>query len=241
MTHSETIGKISEALAKAQLKIEGAVKDSANPFYKSKYADLSTVWDACHVHLNGEGIAIVQSNGNADGGVQVTTMLSHSSGEWIKDTLTLYPKDTLPQSAGSAITYGRRYSLASMTGVCPVDDDGEATMGRKESKPVYTPKQSDKTTPETPVQASSVEDELKAEIVRLVKADISVKVETAPEYQAYVQTKTGYDLVVENYQNIIDVLSGKKQHLGTQEIEAIMNSPSTSVAATEMRKGMSKK
>lgn len=122
-------------------------------------------------------------------------------------------------------------------------DDDNTPLPEETPKVVPTRSYSPQNARQEPpaIAASSVESELKAEIVRLVKADISVKVETAPEYQAYVQTKTGYDLVVDNYQNIIDVLSGKKPHLATQEIESIMNSPSTSIAATEMRKGMSKK
>lgn len=129
-SHSETLGKIATALAKAQAKIEGAKKDAENDFYKSSYADLSSVWDACHGPLSENEIAVVQLPQSGTDAVTIVTMLIHSSGEWIKSTLTMVPKDKGPQAVGSALTYARRYALSAMVGVCPVDDDGEAAMGR---------------------------------------------------------------------------------------------------------------
>jgi len=57
---SEQINELATALAKAQGKITGALKDSANPFYKSRYADLASVWDACRAALSENGLAVVQ-------------------------------------------------------------------------------------------------------------------------------------------------------------------------------------
>ena len=132
MTHSETINEIAAALAKAQGQIKGAVKDAANPFFKSKYADLASVWDACRVALTANGIAVVQSpSSTEDGRVSVTTMLLHGSGQWIAETLTVKPKDDGPQALGSVITYLRRYALAAFAGVAPEDDDAQAAEGQK--------------------------------------------------------------------------------------------------------------
>ena len=61
MIQSETIGKLSEALAKAQGAMQNAVKDSSNPFFKSTYADLASVWDACRKPLSDNGLAIIQT------------------------------------------------------------------------------------------------------------------------------------------------------------------------------------
>jgi hypothetical protein len=130
MLKSETIGKFAAALAQAQGKMKGAAKDSANPFFKSKYADLASVWDACRDALADASIAVVQLP-KADGAkVTVTTMLAHSEGEWVSEDLTVTAKDDSPQAVGSAITYCRRYGLASLVGVAPEDDDGEAAQGR---------------------------------------------------------------------------------------------------------------
>jgi hypothetical protein len=130
MQHSEQINELAAALAKAQGAMTGAVKDSANPFFKSRYADLESVWTACRKALTENGLSVVQSASATEGGVAVTTMLLHSSGQWMRDTLPLHPKDMSPQGIGSAITYGRRYALAAMAGVYQTDDDGEAAHGR---------------------------------------------------------------------------------------------------------------
>lgn len=137
MEKSETIGKLAEALAKAQGAIQGAIKDQANPYFKSKYADLSSVWDACRKPLSENGLAVVQTTCGYDpDSVTVETLLTHLSGEWIKSTLTMRPVKADPQGIGSCITYARRYSLAAMVGVAPEDDDGNAasTPQKFESK-----------------------------------------------------------------------------------------------------------
>lgn len=134
METSENIAELATALAKAQGVMGGALKDSANPFFKSKYADLESVWSACRKALSDNGLAVIQSNSGIEGGIQVTTMLVHSSGQWVRDAMPLFPKDNSPQGAGSAITYGRRYALASMVGVYQTDDDAETAHGR--GKPI---------------------------------------------------------------------------------------------------------
>lgn len=127
MQHSETINELAWALAKAQAKIEGAAKSSTNPHFKSKYADLAEVWSACRPALTENGISIVQSPEYVQGGVIVTTMLMHSTGQWLSSQLFMPVKQAdNAQAVGSAITYARRYALASMVGIAPEDDDGNA-------------------------------------------------------------------------------------------------------------------
>lgn len=142
LTHSESIKEIAAALAKAQGVIEGAIKDSANPFFKSKYADLSSVWAAVRGPLSSNGIAVIQSP-HVDGArVSVDTLLLHGSGEWVAGTMTATAKDDGPQAVGSTVTYLRRYALQSFAGVAPEDDDanaGEATDKKPQSKPVAMP------------------------------------------------------------------------------------------------------
>lgn len=132
---SVEIKDLAAALALAQAEMEGAKKDAANPFFKSKYADLSSVWEACRGPLTKHGLSVVQTtSSDENANTVVTTMLLHSSGQWIRDTLTAKPKENSPQGIGSTITYLRRYALAAIAGVAPEDDDGEAAQGRGSSK-----------------------------------------------------------------------------------------------------------
>lgn len=137
MNQSESIAKLSEALAKAQGVMEGASKDSNNPFFHSKYADLASVWDACRKPLADNGLSVVQT---ADfipehpDMVCIETILCHASGEWIKGRLAVKPVKADPQGVGSCITYLRRYSLQSIVGIAPEDDDGNAASGKQADK-----------------------------------------------------------------------------------------------------------
>lgn len=142
MRTSEQINEVAAALAKAQAVIKGAVKDSVNPHFRNRYADLASVWDACRGPITAHGLSVVQTLGTDAAGVRITTMLLHSSGQWIADDLIM-PAGNTPQTAGSAITYGRRYALAAIVGVAPEDDDAEAAEGRNQTarpaaKPVTT-------------------------------------------------------------------------------------------------------
>ena len=127
MKHSEQTDAISAALALAQGVMAGAKKDAANPFFKTKYADLASCWLACKDALTGNGIAVVQGNTPHDGGVQVQTRLMHKSGQWVEDDGLFVPATKADaQGFGSALTYARRYSLCAMVGIAPEDDDGNA-------------------------------------------------------------------------------------------------------------------
>lgn len=135
MNQSESIAKLSAALVKAQAEMSGAVKDSANPFFKSRYADLEAVIKAIKEPFAKYGLAYTQFPYTDDKGVGVVTRLIHESGEWIECGYTLPLTKLDPQAAGSAITYARRYALQAMSGIPAVDDDAEMAMGRTQ-KPV---------------------------------------------------------------------------------------------------------
>ncbi len=123
---SPNIGKLAEALAKAQAEMLPAVKDKKNPFFKSNYADLSSVWDSIRKPLTNNGLSIVQLTKLAESGTVLSTVLAHSSGEWVRSDYPITAVKNDPQGLGSAVTYARRYALAAMVGVCTEDDDGEA-------------------------------------------------------------------------------------------------------------------
>jgi hypothetical protein len=132
MTQSESIASLAKALSIVQGKMTYAVKDSANPFFKSKYADLESVWDACRSLLAENGLCVMQFPGEfIDGCMSLTTILAHSSGEWIKQTMEVPVTKPDAQGAGSAITYMRRYALAAVVGVVQADDDGNAASSPK--------------------------------------------------------------------------------------------------------------
>lgn len=129
--NSPQLDKLAFALAKAQGSITGARKDSANPFFKSKYADLASCWDACRKPLSENGLAVIQIPEVGIEFVTIMTLLVHESGQWIRSRLPMKPKDFSPQSLGSTITYARRYALAAMVGLAQTDDDAESAQQRE--------------------------------------------------------------------------------------------------------------
>ena len=123
---SDSIAALAAALAKAQGEIEGASKDKTNPHFKSAYADLASVWGACRAPLSKNTLAVLQPSFTDGPRVTVTTILVHSSGEFIESDLTMVAGQNTPQGIGSCITYARRYALSALVGVAPEDDDGNA-------------------------------------------------------------------------------------------------------------------
>jgi len=136
METSTDIKEIAIALVKVQSALNRAKKDSENPHFKSKYADLTAVWDACHSALQAADVAVIQGPGVDDNGnAFVETMLLHKSGQFIKSRAIAKPIRLDPQAIGSATTYLRRYGLAAMVGVVQEDDDGNG--GSDTSKKPY--------------------------------------------------------------------------------------------------------
>jgi hypothetical protein len=118
---------IAAALAAAQSEMGKALKSANNPHFRSKYADLASVMDACLPSLNAHGIAVVQPTIDDERGRYVETVLIHgdSDGE-LRCRVPLIVQKNDMQGYGSAVTYARRYGLMSMAGIAPEDDDGNA-------------------------------------------------------------------------------------------------------------------
>ncbi len=133
MKTSNSIKALAAALKEAQKEMGGAVKDSQNPFYKSNYADLTAVLKTIKEPLAKHGFSFCQFPISDEHGVGVCTRLMHISGEWIENEFVLPLTKQDAQAAGAAITYARRYALASITGIPQVDDDAESLMLRNES------------------------------------------------------------------------------------------------------------
>lgn len=119
-----TAPTLAGALAKAQAEMGKALKHNTNPAFRSKYADLGSVMDACLPALNKHGIAVVQPTIDDAEGRYVETVLLHESGETLRCRVPLIVQKNDMQGYGSAVTYARRYGLMCMAGIAPEDDDG---------------------------------------------------------------------------------------------------------------------
>jgi len=135
MNTSPDIDQISAALVLAQQAMLPLIKDSANPFFKSKYADLQAVTEACYPALQANGICVMQSAESMGlAGINIKTRLLHKSGQFIETDCAIPPAGQDPQKYGSAVTYGRRYGLQAAVGLAAIDDDGEGAMNRNSPK-----------------------------------------------------------------------------------------------------------
>ena len=150
MFKSESIKELATALALAQGEMKNAPKSSDNPFYRSKYADLSSVWDTARGPLTKNGLSIIQLPGTTpEGKPTLETILAHSSGEYVAETVVMTPVRQIkgggfelandPQALGSAFSYARRYGLAAICGVATEDDDGNSASDVKDKSSAPTP------------------------------------------------------------------------------------------------------
>ena len=124
---SPEIDKLAEALSKVQGELEGAKKDSKNPYFASTYADLHKVISSSFPTLSKYELSVTQGNEICGAAVCVTTTLMHKSGQWIRSKVKLPMEKKTCQSVGAAITYGRRYGLSAIVGIAQYDADGNDT------------------------------------------------------------------------------------------------------------------
>lgn len=145
MEMSEKIDALAEALAKAQGEMKNAVKGCDNPFFKSKYADLAECLNVAREPLSKNGLSIFQANEGIveSNKLAVTTMIMHSSGQFLKVTSSYPIQKNDAQGFGSTLTYARRYSLAAALGLAQEDDDGNSACEPVE-KGQYQPKEQQK-------------------------------------------------------------------------------------------------
>jgi hypothetical protein len=123
---SPTTAALDDALVKAQSQIKNASKDSVNPHFKSKYADLASIWEACKEALAKNNIAVTQwPVASEDQKLHLITRISHK-GEFMQGRIAIPMDKQNAHGVGSAITYAKRYALAAALGVADEDDDGNA-------------------------------------------------------------------------------------------------------------------
>jgi hypothetical protein len=134
--HSPSIVALMKALHAVQGAVNGVGKDSVNPHFRSRYASLENVVDTIRPACQDAGLVVIQAPGQIlDGCLDLTTMIVHAeSGEWMRSTMQIPLDKPGPQAAGSAMTYGERYSLMAVFNLPPTDDDAEATTNRAPPK-----------------------------------------------------------------------------------------------------------
>ncbi len=121
-----------KAFVKVQAALEPAIKNSVNPHFKSKFADLTSCYEACRKILSDHQIALIQQPCiSEDGSTILKTHLLHVSGDGIVGEMHVCERAATSQQKGSALTYIRRYSLVSMVGLATEDDDGNAANEHK--------------------------------------------------------------------------------------------------------------
>ena len=116
--------KLMAALSKMQGELKMALKDSDNPYFKSKYADLATCINTAKKPMADNGLSVSQHCGFDGNYVRCVTVLGHSSGQYMASTCVIPVTKKDAQGVGSAITYARRYSFSAVIGLSQDDDDG---------------------------------------------------------------------------------------------------------------------
>ncbi len=125
MTSSETIGAIAPALIKAQSQMQGISKEGKNPAFKSKYVTLDSILDTLRPILTSNGLMLTQGSQQPETmqTVTVESRIIHTSGEWISTTVTIPVTKPDAHGLGSALTYGRRYSVSALLAISADEDD----------------------------------------------------------------------------------------------------------------------
>jgi len=188
MKSSESIKNLASALCKAQEEMGGAVKESKNPFFKSDYADLTSVIKAIKEPFANNGLSYTQFPTNDEGRIGVVTMLMHESGEYLEHSYTLPTTKADPQAAGSAITYARRYALQSIAGIPTADDDAESAMIRNNQS---------KTAVVSEDQAAEIKE-------RLAETNVDVKV-----FLKHFKTSSVDKMLAVHYSRAVSALKAK--------------------------------
>lgn len=146
MNKSDSIQNLAAALCKFQQEVTNPKHSADNPFYKSKYTPLHDIINHVRPILAKHGLSVFQNPAGDGDRVVITTLLMHTSGEWIEtDPLVMKAEKITPQGAGAVITYGRRYSLSAVLGIASEDDDdGNSAEGKAPAKQPDSPKQEPK-------------------------------------------------------------------------------------------------
>ena len=219
MSQSEIINELASALSKAQGEMQAAIKDKVNPFYKSSYADLGSVWDAARPVLSKYGLCVMQTTELAPDRDQIimVTTLAHTSGQWMKSYLPLRTTKNDSQGIGAALTYLRRYSLSAIVGVvCDDDDDGETAVGRGKVQSYTENKQQ-----ATQEKAAPIDKIGKAEITALTNLIVNLDEESNKSFREWIKktfnAESVQDIPRNCFEKCLQSLTAKIKYLKDQE------------------------
>lgn len=202
---------LSAAMALAFGEIEGATKSANNPHFKTKYADLTAVIEAIKPALIKHGLFFTQCPVPSEGGVQVETVLHHSSGEHLSLGSLFVPANKQDaQGYGSALTYARRYALVTAFGVPVEDDDGNAASRQA---PIQRP--------EAAPTAQPLTDEQWAKIVQLCQATGT----QGDEVKKQIGSQNLRLLTPQQFNAAVDFLETKLAALAKAETDARAKEP----------------
>lgn len=188
MNKSDSIKNLATALAKFQEEVKNPANTADNPFFKSKYAPLNDVLNLVRPILTKNGLSVIQSPSGDGQNISITTLLLHSSGEWIEtEPLILKADKATAQGAGSAITYARRYAISAVLGISSEDDDdGNHATGNNQTPKLITEPQQKR-------------------LFALSKG----KEERAKEILARYGYKSSKEITTEHYQSICDEIQAE--------------------------------
>jgi len=148
-TTSPETDKLDAAMAKVQGEVDNAIKNKVNPHFKSKYADLAAVWEACREALAKNQIALMQFPVHStDGRLHLMTRVAHG-GQWILSQYSIPVGKNDAHGFGSALTYIKRQALKAVVGVADEEDDD----GNKSLAPPSRPPQAAQSRPQQPQAA----------------------------------------------------------------------------------------
>lgn len=199
MNKSESIKELATALSAAQLEIENASKNAANPHFRSKYADLAEVLNTVRPVFAKHGLGILQFPSYENGTASVETVLTHTSGEFIAGVSSCHVTKDDAQGVGSATTYLRRYSLAAVAGIAQEDDDAESAIGRGKQPPTKAPSKGTVISLVSEEQAANLE-----ALATEVGADLKA-------FLAFAGATNFTAIKADAYDNLVKALEAKRQ------------------------------
>ena len=196
MQKSESIAALAAALAKAQGEMENAGKNSVNPHFRSKYADLAEIINTVRPVLAKHGLSVTQFPSFDGTLAHVETIIAHQSGEWMSGTTSSPVQKADPQGIGSATTYLRRYSLAAVCNLAQEDDDANASSKapKQSAKPMPVPAQAQKPVP-APVPNEPMMTDQQRKILMMIYGDAprDIRLEDANEH--FQRAKPGCPII----------------------------------------------
>lgn len=123
--------ELIKALVQFQSEAKDAPANTKNPFFNSDYADLESILKTIRPLLAKNGFAVSQVIVPRESDMMLKTVLYHVSGNSIESLIPIKADMAKPQAVASAITYARRYSLASIVGICDTDPDDDGNTAQK--------------------------------------------------------------------------------------------------------------